>query len=116
MDETCQIDIPQSFTALYVRPGRNMPDRPWMEVHARYEQCEAIASMLQVTAAKMMHDLRITEQDVLERCYQGLRMQGQPFSKQEAIWIGRSLAEVLEQDDSAFMAFVDRQNAADCNA
>jgi hypothetical protein len=43
-------------------------------------------------------------------------MQGQPFSKQEAIWIGRSLAEVLEQDDSAFMAFVDRQNAADCNA
>lgn len=111
MDSTCQIEIPQSFAALYVRPGRSQPSIPWEDLYARYDLCDSMATMLQGTSTKMLHELRITELDVLERCYQGLRMEGQPFTKQEAIWIGRRLTEILGQDDTLFMAYVEKQDS-----
>lgn len=109
MDDTCQIDLPESFTALYVRPGRSKPNIPWEDLYARYELCEAMATMLQDTSSRMLHELRITEQVVLERCYLGLCQEGQPFTKPESVWIVRRLAEIINYDDAEFVAFIDSQ-------
>lgn len=95
MDETSQIYIPESFQALYLRPGRSKPDIPLPELIGRYEQCEAMAMLLQETASNMIHSMHITEQDVLERCHLGLSAEGQPFSQDEAVWVVRRLAELM---------------------
>jgi len=41
-----QIEPPQSFMALYVKPGQTRPNAPQEVVLARYEQCEDMASVL----------------------------------------------------------------------
>jgi hypothetical protein len=107
MDDTCQIDLPPSFLALHMRPGRTSPDRPWAEIYERYELCEAMATMLFDMSSRMVHELRIAEKDALERCYCGLIQKDQPFTSQEAIWIGYRLAELLGQTDSVFMSIAD---------
>lgn len=37
-----QIEPPQSFMALYVKPGQTRPNAPQEVVLARYEECEDI--------------------------------------------------------------------------
>jgi hypothetical protein len=108
MDDTCQIDLPASFLALHMRPGRSAPDLPWAELFARYELCEAMATMLQDKAVKVMCELRITEKDVLERCYRGLLQQDEQFTSDEATWVGRRLTELLGQPDTMFTSIVDQ--------
>jgi len=46
MYEEYQVEIPQSFLALFVDPGRSKPNAPRNEVAARYELCEDLANML----------------------------------------------------------------------
>ena len=41
MSDEYQIEIPASFVALYVLPGRQKPSLPRDEVAARYELCAA---------------------------------------------------------------------------
>jgi hypothetical protein len=41
-----QIEPPQSFIAMYVKPGQTRPNAPQDVVLARYEQCEDMATIL----------------------------------------------------------------------
>ncbi len=91
-----QIDIPQSFMAMYVPPGHSRPNAPQGVVLARYEQCEDMACVLIEHAQTLAFKENFSEREVLERCHQGLLTDGSDFSALEAAWVIRRLAELLE--------------------
>lgn len=96
MYEEYQIEIPQSFMALFVEPGRSKPNASREVVASRYELCEDMASMLTETAKNLYLSLGITEDDVLIQCYRGLTGEGAVVTEPEAIWVTHRLAELLE--------------------
>lgn len=97
MSEGSQILVPQSFTALFVPPGRLKPIEPADVIEQRYELCEDFAQML-VDQARAKHwELGITEADVLERMAQGLSA-SDVFTPLESQWVLRRLAELLRWD------------------
>jgi len=96
MSDESQIEIPPSFLALYVAPGRQKPSLARDELAARYELCEDMAQMLTETARNMEFGLGITEADVLARCLQGLRVEPTVVSEAESVWVVRRLAELLD--------------------
>lgn len=95
MSDEPQIFIPESFTALFVPPGRTRPQASRTQVLERYELCEDLAQMLVDTAASRVFELGISEADALQRCHQGLVLPGAPVSAPEAGWVIRRLAELL---------------------
>ncbi len=90
-----QINIPPSFMALFVDPGRSKLNASHDEIAARYELCEDLASMLSETANNMMFSLGISEQDVIERCRLGLVGEQVVVTKPEADWVIRRLIELM---------------------
>ncbi|MDR7092405.1 ATPase with chaperone activity [Hydrogenophaga laconesensis] len=96
MSDESQIEIPPSFLALYVAPGRQKPSLPRAELAVRYELCEDLAQMLTETARNMEFGLGIAESDVLARCLQGLRVEPVVVSEAESVWVVRRLAELLD--------------------
>lgn len=96
MYEEYQIEIPQSFMALFVEPGRQKPNASREVVAQRYELCEDMASMLTDTARRMFLSLGITEDDVLTQCYRGLTGESVVVTQPEAVWVIHRLAELLE--------------------
>lgn len=96
MSDDYQIEIPQSFMALFVDPGRQKPNASRAVVADRYELCEDMASMLTETAKNMLFSLGITERDVLERVYRGLIGEGAVVTPAEAVWVVHRLAELLD--------------------
>jgi hypothetical protein len=96
MYEEYQIEIPQSFMALFVDAGRTQPNASRDVVANRYELCEDMASMLTETARSMFLSLGIAEDDVLLQCYRGLTGTGAVVTGPEAIWVVHRLAELLE--------------------
>ena len=96
MYEEYQIEIPQSFMALFIEPGRQKPNASREVVAQRYELCEDMASMLTETARGMFLSLGITEDDVLTRCYRGLTGDAIVVTQSEAVWVVQRLAELLE--------------------
>lgn len=99
MSDEYQIEIPASFMALYVLPGRQKPSLPRDEVAARYELCEDMAQLLTETARNMEFSLGLAESDVLTRCLQGLRVEPAVVSEAESVWVVRRLAELLGWSD-----------------
>jgi hypothetical protein len=98
MDDS-QILVPESFTALFVPPGRLRPTETREHIAQRYELCEDMAQMLTETAQTKRFELGITEADVLERVHLGLRQEVSGVSQAEACWVVRRLAELLEWPD-----------------
>ncbi len=98
MDDN-QILIPDSFTALFVPPGGTRLKVPAAEVRQRYELCEDLAHMLTEQASARLHELGVTEWDVLARMEQGLAAEGSPVAPHEARWVIRRLAELLGWED-----------------
>lgn len=90
-----QIEIPPSFIALYLPPGQSRLRANFEEVLARYELCEDMANLLTETAQTMQFSLGITETDVLAKVLQGLQLPDSGFSGDEAQWVLRRLAELL---------------------
>ena len=90
-----QIEPPQSFMAMYVKPGQSRPNAPQEVVLARYEQCEDMACLLAEQAQTLLFKENLAENEVLERCQQGLTKQGVDFSQQESAWVICRLAELL---------------------
>ena len=90
-----QIDIPQSFMALHVTPGRSTPNTPQAVVIARYELCEDLACTLTGHAQTLAFKENLAEPDVLARCHQGLLAAPSDFSEREAMWVILRLAELL---------------------
>ena len=98
MSDENQIEIPPSFIALFVEPGRTKPSATRAAITERYEFCEALATMLVERAQTLQWQLSITEADVLEKLHAGLQGPDAPVPPQEGEWIIRRLAELLEWD------------------
>ena len=90
-----QIEIPQSFLALHVSPGRSRPNAPQETVIARYEQCEDMACTLTEHAQTLTFKENFSEAEVLARCEAGLLADHTTFTATEARWIILRLAELL---------------------
>ncbi len=104
MSDENQIIVPPSFVALYVDPGRIKPRAPRDEIASRYEFCEDLATMLTEHARNQLFELGITEDDVLIRCYRGLRTPDSGVDAAEAQWVARRLAELLGWSDAVVLA------------
>lgn len=96
LDDDSQIEVPPSFVALFVPPGRIKPTAPWREVRERYEYCEDLANLLTETARTQLWQLGVAESDVLDRIRQGLLGGQAGVNDAEAQWVVRRLAELLE--------------------
>lgn len=97
MSEDSQLDIPQSFIALFLKPGASKLDKPRAFIAQRYELCEDMASMLTQTAQEMLHGQSLSETRVLQNIFQALASQPQDqsvVSETEAIWVVWRLAEL----------------------
>ena len=94
MHDEHQIEIPPSFIALFIEPGRLRPNATRAVIAERYEFCEDLATLLTEHASTMLFDLGITEADVLERCHRGLCVEGAVVNAAEAVWVTRRLAEL----------------------
>lgn len=95
MSEDNQIIVPKSFVDLFVPAGRMRPTASHAHILARYELCEDLAQMLTDTARERLHELHVTETDVLTRVLTGLQSGGVVESF-EAVWVIRRLAELLD--------------------
>ena len=95
MSDDYQIEIPQSFLALYTDVRRQRLNAPWQEVAQRYELCEDLAQLLTTTAKDMEFSLGIAESDVLSRVHLGLMGEGAVVAPPEAQWVVCRLAELL---------------------
>ena len=104
MSDEYQIEIPASFIALYVLPGRQKPALPRDELAARYELCEDMAQLLTETARNMEFSLGLAESHVLTRCLQGLRVEPAVVSETESVWVVRRLAELLGWSDAGLQS------------
>ena len=96
MSDDNQVEIPQSFIALFIEPGRSKPAATRFFIAERYELCEYMATLLTQTAQEMLHGLGISEGDVLQRCYQGLAVDNGVLNALEAEWVVRRLAELSQ--------------------
>ncbi len=95
MDNDSQIHIPDSFIALFVPPGRIKPTATRDTIAARYELCEDLASHLVEPTGAAHHAHGIAEDELLQRCEQGLASPESGVSAAEATWITWRLAELL---------------------
>jgi len=102
MSDENQIEIPPSFIALFVEPGRIKPSATRAAITQRYEFCEALATMLVERAQTLQWQLGITEGDVLARLHAGLRGPDAPVPPNEGEWIISRLAELLEWERPAW--------------
>jgi hypothetical protein len=95
MSDDNQIHLPQSFTTLYVPPGKVKPTIGLREMAQRYELCEDLANLLTEQATNQQFTLGITEELVLAQCEQGLLTAPAVVTPAEARWVVCRLAELL---------------------
>jgi hypothetical protein len=91
-----QTDIPRSFIEIFVPAGATRPRAPRGLIAARYDLCEDMAQALTDYAKTKLWELGVTEQDVLERVFRGLRAEGSVVGTAEAGWVTWRLAELLD--------------------
>ena len=96
MSDENQIVVPPSFIALFVDPGRTKPNASREHITERYEFCEALATMLVERAQTLQWQLGVPEAAVLEKMHAGLLGPDAPVPENEAGWIVKRLAELLE--------------------
>ncbi len=99
-----QIEPPQSFMAMYVKPGQTRPNAPQEVVLSRYAQCEDMATILAEQAQTLAFKENLSEKEVLTRCHQGLRNDASDFNQSEARWVCCRLAELLGWESPIFDA------------
>ena len=93
MDEQYQIEIPQSFMAIYSRNGRPIATRATIE--ERYDLCEDLASQTSEVCHTLQFSKEWSETEVLRQCLVGLRS-GDVVSAAEADWVIVRTAELLQ--------------------
>jgi len=97
LSDDYQLDIPQSFIALFLKPGAVKPDASRDFIAQRYELCEDMATMLTQTAQEMLHGKSLSESRVLRNIYDALSAappDQSVVSSAEAVWVVRRLAEL----------------------
>lgn len=91
-----QIEPPQSFMAMYVKPGHSRPNAQQEAILSRYELCEDMASMLTEQAHVLKFKEDLPEAEVLLRCHRGLLDDALDLTDKESAWVILRLAELLE--------------------
>jgi hypothetical protein len=104
MSDDNQIEIPASFIALQMRPGRERPDAPFAVILERYERCEDMAVTLAEQAQRLLVMEGHAESDILARCHAGLADPAAGFRAPEARWVVMRLAELMGWEAPAFEA------------
>ena len=99
VSEDSQIDVPESFIALFRRPGRSKLSASRDDIAARYGFCEDLAQVLIDHARDIHHGQGIDEDEVLRRCLCGLMAEGSGVDAAEGVWVVRRLAELLDWPD-----------------
>ena len=97
MSDDNQLEIPQSFIALYLKPGAAKPDASRESIAQRYEFCEDMATMLTQTAQDMLHGQSLSQSHVLQNICTALTVQPPDqsvVSAPEAVWVVHRLAEL----------------------
>jgi hypothetical protein len=97
LSDDFQLDIPQSFIALFLKPGSVKPDASRAFIAQRYELCEDMATMLTQTAQEMLHGKSLSESRILQNIYAALcaaPSDQSVVSPVEAEWVVRRLAEL----------------------
>jgi hypothetical protein len=105
MSDENQIEVPPSFIALFVPPGRIKPTAAREHIRQRYEWCEDLAGMFVETAQTKLWELGVTEADVLSRIHAGLVAGAGGVEHHEAQWVTCRLAELLGWGSSAWPDF-----------
>lgn len=94
MTDEYQIEVPPSFIALYA-DARHRLTVPLRELRQRYEACEDLAQQLTEHAERLRHASDLPGMKVLERIRDGLAVEGSGVSADEATWVARRLAELM---------------------
>lgn len=92
--EDQQTEIPSSFLALYADARQRLRE-PLAVVRQRYELCEDLAQLLTGQALGLSQSGTVSDQEVLQRCFAGLRNADSGLSAAEAGWAVQRLAELL---------------------
>lgn len=90
-----QIEIPESYLALFKGPGQRLT-APAEVIFAGYDLCEDLAQMLSDKCRSVHQVDNVDERTVLERAHEGLVNPGSPVGEQQAIWVIRRTAELLD--------------------
>lgn len=98
MDDSSQIIIPPSFTALYVPPGKTRLTETHAHIAQRYELCEDMATMLSGTAAEQQFKTGCDTTELLQSMASTLAAPGGLLQPNEAHWVVCRLAELLHWD------------------
>jgi hypothetical protein len=101
MSDEYQIEIPPSFTALYL-DARQRLSIPLRELRERYEMCEDLAQHLTEHCRNIHVEIGVDEQEVLARCHQGLLTPESGVSSTESAWVVTRLAELLSWPSPQF--------------
>lgn len=96
MNDFNQLSVPESFVALYIAPGQYKPSLDKTSLFERFEFCDDLANALTEHARNELFDSGAAEQDVLERCRDGLLSDDSGVSAAEAHWVVGHLAELLQ--------------------
>ena len=94
MYEPDQTFIADSFMALYTANGRPTGSR--QEVAARYEFCEDMASQVGEMCRMLQFSTDVSESTALRKCLDGLLAPPASVSADEATWVMRRVAELLD--------------------
>jgi len=98
MDDSNQIEVPPSFMALFTSPAGHRLLEPMATVRARYELCEDLAQMLTEQAAAALIQSGAGERGVLAGMKLALSDSSSALQPEEAAWVVRRLAEILQWD------------------
>jgi len=104
MSEAWQIEIPPSFVALFVAPGKTRPHTTREVVAERYELCEDLALTLAPTASQMQLARDLHTSAVLTQCLQAMTGADAVLNLPEARWVMCRLAELLDWEMPVFAA------------
>jgi hypothetical protein len=112
MSDENQVVVPPAFIALFVPPGRVKPTASREAIAERHEFCDDLANMLTEHARSKLWELGVTEDDVLQRVYRGLRNGEAGLSPAEAQWVMGRLAELLDWPQPLLQADADEADLA----
>lgn len=94
MYEPDQTFIADSFMVLYTANGRPTGSR--QEVAARYDFCEDMAVQVSEICRTLQFNTDVSESTALRNCLDGLLAPPASVSADEATWVMRRVAELLE--------------------
>ena len=99
MYEIRQLEVPESFMALYSRHGRAFESREFVET--RFEACDDLARSVSEFCMTLAFKDDLDEATVLQRCHVGLLQSSESMSPDEARWITCRAAELLQWNQPA---------------